>query len=171
MAVEVAKVARPQVQWKLTGAKFWEGRITDVDVLALEGFRFQRWLGNYFDDPWRRWRMIRWRNDYVDLQLFINSITGQDSQLAKFRPVNRDDARRDGYRSFPLLKKDLQMARHPCGNFFARKYTVDVIHYFMIPQHNDGRNLADPKEMGELLVCLYIHPMNLNAWHLLRNFT
>lgn len=74
MAVEVAKVARPQVQWKLTGAKFWEGRITDVDVLALEGFRFQRWLGNYFDDPWRRWRMIRWRNDYVDLQVFINGI-------------------------------------------------------------------------------------------------
>lgn len=40
------------------------------------------------------------------------------------------------------------MTLHPDSKLFAGKNTIDMVYHFMVPEHNDGRNLVDLKGMG-----------------------
>lgn len=52
----------------------------------------------------------------------------------------------------------------------AGHHTVDVVHYFVVAQEDDGRDIIDAQVSRELGVFVYVNPFYHQLGHLLTNF-
>lgn len=64
--------------------------------------------------------MIRWGNDYIDLNIWVDGVSGQNVLLAELRPVDRDDACRDGYAKGKAMEWGGKTKCGVLGPFVAR---------------------------------------------------